>query len=102
MLDEILISLGELKEKRKHRKEEDRFVEVYLFSTNCRRAYYLRWETGSLLEIVLRDADSFQEYPLVLAQLWPLEFGGESRGLAIAINGIIEGFEWKMKNSKED
>ena len=89
-MDRILMALGELTAERRHRKEEEGFVEVSM------DVYRLRWLTGNRLQVVYSPF-----MPFVIAELPVKEYGGFGPALATAIQGIIEGHQWSLED-KED
>ena len=89
-MDNILMALGELTAERRHRKEEEKYVEVTLVGpyrpTNY--VYQLRWLTGNRIQIVYGYSQ-----PLVIGEI-PLQgYGGFGPAIALAIQGVIEGHQ---------
>ena len=56
----ILMKLGALGERRTHRKEGEKFVEIDVqlpYKLNPETSYVLRWNCGNMLDILYKNGD---------------------------------------------
>lgn len=85
-VDVVIERIGELREKRRHRKEDEMTVEVPLFDK-----YYMAWHLGNVLDIKYLAVGNFGSIHIATINCY--HFPINYRALAYAIIGIIEGYE---------
>ena len=93
LMDNILMALGGLSEKRKNRSESEQSVGIVICGS-ADRCYPLKWRTGNMLDIFATTNAFKKESSIPLASIYlnadGLYFG---RQLAIMIYGIITGYD---------